>query len=163
MSHSSLSGMNTLLEHYERARDEALQRLQRADGALGGARLQAEQLQQYRSECEQRRADQFSVGGSVLQLQLHQQFAERLHGAVDQQGRQIERLQQDRERRQAELLACELKVAAVRKLLQRRGAALQQQAERRDQKQLDERSSRAAWQRLQAEHMAAGHSADEPI
>ncbi|MEX8517196.1 MAG: flagellar export protein FliJ [Leptothrix sp. (in: b-proteobacteria)] len=155
MTHSSLQSLGVLLEHAERERDQARVRLQRAELALNNAQTQAEQLQQYRTESDQRWNAQARQGISIALLQCHQQFSGRLHGAVGQQDQQLARLQADQQRRQAELLACELRVASVRKLLERRSGVLQQQAERSEQKQLDERSSRATWQR-QADLSAAG-------
>lgn len=146
MTHSSLQGLHTLLEHHERARDEAIQRLQRAEAALANARLQTEQLQQYRADCDRRWTEQFRQGAAITLLQCHHQFSGRLQEAVGQQDRQQERLQTERQRRQAELLACEMKVASVRKLMTRRADTLREQADRREQKQFDERAARMAWQ-----------------
>ena len=46
-----------------------------------------------------------------------------------------------------QLRRCEQRVAAVRKLIERRLAAQQRLAQRRDQKQTDEAAQRAAWAR----------------
>ena len=49
----------------------------------------------------------------------------------------------------------ELRVASVRKLIERRLAELRMAADRRDQKQTDEFASRAAWNRLNEQRQSA--------
>jgi flagellar protein FliJ len=144
MSHPSLRPLLLLLEHAESERDQVLARQRRADVAVVQAERQQEQLQAYRQESETRWTSQMRAGGmTVTMLQCYQGFAERLHGAVALQGQQIERLRGEQQRAQADTLAAELRVASVRKLLERRGQTLQQAADRREQKQMDEMAARA--------------------
>lgn len=150
MNHSSLRSLHLLLEHAERARDDALARLRRAEATLRQAETQAMNLQNYRAECDQRWTGQFRQGAAITLVQCYQQFSGRLEGAVGMQNQQTERLRQDLERRQAELQDCEMRVASVRKLVERRGQQLQLHASRQEQKQIDERASRMAWQQSQA-------------
>lgn len=148
MIHPTLQPLVVLLEHAERDRDEALSRQVRAEQALIAAQAQQTQLNDYRSEYESRWGAQFRKGVTMTLMQCYQDFVGRLHGAVDLQGQQVQRLTHAFERARHETLAAELRTASVKKLIERREVALLQRADRRDQKAQDELASRAAWQRL---------------
>ena len=145
----SLDPLMALLAQAERERDEALSGMQRANEAHQAALTQAEQLVAYRGEYEARFREQFSRKSSIDILQCYQGFSARLGQAIDQQQQVAShaalRLEQSREG----LRDQELRVASVRKLLERRLHELRQVADRRDQKQTDEFASRAAWSQLQ--------------
>ena len=145
----SLDPLMALLGQAERERDEALAGMQRANEAHLSAQSQADQLLAYRSEYEARFREQFSRKSTIDILQCYQGFNARLGQAIDQQQKIAAhaalRLEQSRE----DLRDQELRVASVRKLLERRLHELRQVAERRDQKQTDEFASRAAWSQLQ--------------
>jgi flagellar FliJ protein len=145
----SLDPLMALLGQAERERDEALAAMQRSNEAHLAAQAQADQLVAYRVEYEGRFREQFSRKSSIDILQCYQGFSARLGQAIDQQ-KQIAahaalRLEQSREAVRDQ----EMRVASVRKLLERRLHELRQVAERRDQKQTDEFASRAAWSQLQ--------------
>jgi len=145
----SLDPLMALLGQAERERDDALAGMQRANEAHLAAQSQADQLLAYRSEYEARFREQFSRKSTIDILQCYQGFNARLGQAIDQQQKIAAhaalRLEQSRE----DLRDQELRVASVRKLLERRLHELRQVAERRDQKQTDEFASRAAWSQLQ--------------
>jgi flagellar FliJ protein len=145
----SLDPLMALLGQAERERDDALAAMQRANETHVAALSQAEQLLAYRGEYEARFRDQFSRKSSIDILQCYQGFSARLGQAIDQQqqvaGHAALRLEQSREG----LRDQEMRVASVRKLLERRLHELRQVADRRDQKQTDEFASRAAWNQLQ--------------
>lgn len=151
MSHPSLQPLFVLLEQAERDRDEALSRQRRAQDQLEAARAQESSLREYRSDYQDRWGQQFRQGVAMTLVHCYHDFVGRLHGAVDHQEQQVERLSRDGERARAEVLAAELRVASVRKLIERREMTMVRSAERRDQKGQDEMASRAAWQRLHAE------------
>ncbi len=138
--------LHVLLEATERQRDQALARQNRARALLDAAVGQAEQLRDYKASCQDRWGQQFRTGASITLVQVYQDFADRLHGAVDLQGRQIERLRADVARCEAETLAAELRVASIDKLIARRRAEKLIKTERREQKQQDEYAGRMAWQ-----------------
>jgi flagellar FliJ protein len=138
--------LQVLLEATERQRDQALARQKRAITALDAALGQAEQLRDYRISCQDRWSEQFRLGAAITLVQVYHDFADRLHGAVDLQGRQVERLRADLARCEAETLAAELRVASIDKLIARRRAQKSLEAERREQKQQDEYAGRMAWQ-----------------
>lgn len=156
MNHPSLRPLLLLLEHAESERDQVLARQRRADAAVLQAQNQQTQLRAYRDETQARWTGQMrSTAVSVTMLQCYRDFDERLHGAVEMQGLQVERLRAEQQRAQADTLAAELRVASVRKLLERRSHALLQAADRREQKQMDEMAARAG----QTRH--AGHDHPE--
>ena len=141
----SLDPLMALLGQAERERDEALAGMQSANEAHLAAQSQADQLLAYRAEYEGRFREQFSRKSSIDILQCYQGFSARLGQAIDQQQKIADhaalRLEQSREG----LRDQEMRVASVRKLLERRVHELRQMAERRDQKQTDEFAARAAW------------------
>ena len=147
-SHPTVQPLNMLLEHTERERDQAMVRQQRAEVVLRGAENQTEQLVAYRGECERRWAERSRAGTTPTLMHCHQGFMGRLTAAVEMQGDVVRRARAEVERCREHLLAQELRVASVRKLIERREAALTQQADRTEQKLFDEIASRAAWNRL---------------
>lgn len=147
MTHSTLQPLQVLMEQAERDRDEALNAQRRVEATLSAAVDQQDQLCAYRSDYEQRWGAQLRGGVTMTLMQCYQDFRSRLVGAVDQQGQQVARLQTQLDAARTATLAAELRVAAVRKLIERREQALWQRSERREQKQQDEFASRAAWQR----------------
>jgi flagellar FliJ protein len=148
MQHPSVQPLNTLLEHAERERDDALAQQQRAEAAMRGAENQVHQLLAYRGECERRWTERSRAGTTPTLMHCHQTFIGRLQTAVDMQGEVVKRAQAEVQRCREHLLALELRVASVRKLIERREAALAQQAGRSEQKMFDEIATRAAWNRL---------------
>ncbi|MEO8154822.1 MAG: flagellar export protein FliJ [Rhizobacter sp.] len=145
----SLDPLMSLLSQAERERDTALTAMQRASETHLAALTQADQLIAYRSEYEARFREQFSRKSSIEILQCYQGFSARLGQAIDQQqqvtGHAALRLEQSR----GALRDQEMRVASVRKLLERRLHELRQVTDRRDQKQTDEFAARAAWNQLQ--------------
>lgn len=142
--------LHTLLEREEAERDEALKRLQHAEEAARRARAQAEMLHGYRDEYGQRWSAQFARGGSVTVMQCYQGFMQRLQQAIAQQQRDAEQAERRAEQCRAQLAAQQLRVASVRKLIERRQHELQRVAARREQKLGDEIAARtvrssAAW------------------
>ncbi len=142
---SNLSSLLVLREHEQRRRDEAQSRLRQAQARLEQAQRQAEQLGGYRGEYQQRWTAQFSSSGTdTALLHCYQSFGERLHQAVDQQQQVRAQAQAQYDRAREALLAQELRLAAVSKLIERRQAAARQIEEKREQKRNDEAASRSA-------------------
>ena len=149
MTHPTLQPLFVLLEQAERERDDIASEQARAEQALAAAQAQQAQLHGYRNDYQQRWQQQFAQGVAVALATCYHDFAGRLDGVVAMQSAQVDRaagvLEGLRERR----LAAEIRVASVRKLIERREALMRSQGERREQKGADELASRAAWQRLQ--------------
>lgn len=136
--------LRPILEHAERQRDQALMRQRQAEGQLGAASQQHEQLVAYHGEHRVRWAENFQTGVSVALLHCHQGFTERLHEAVDIQSGQVERARQAAERARAATVAAEVRVAAIKKLIERRLGEADQRLQRSEQRQSDELAARAA-------------------
>ncbi len=145
-----LQPLLALLSHAEGERDAALAHRQRMQEALDAARAQAQQLADYRRDYEQRWSERFAQPGQMDLLRCYHGFVTRLTQAIEHQARVAAQAQHQLERAQAALQQQELRVASVHKLIERRVQEAQRQGERREQHQLDELASRAAWNRLAA-------------
>ena len=137
----------TLLAHTERERNAAMADAKRVELEHRNAQRQAEQLQTYRRDYEQRWSSQFSRSGGIDIVQCYQGFVTRLGQAIDAQERATLQAAQRLEAAQAVWQEQEMRVASVRKLIERRGRELRGADERREQKQLDEHAARLLWGR----------------
>lgn len=144
MSTTNLQTLSILLERAEAERDQALAYLQEVRRAAEAARSQADQLGQYRSEYQQRWTQQFARGSSIDILGCYQNFGLRLDQAIDQQGLVANHQDARVERAQEMVRELEMRVASVRKLLERRRAEMSRSAQRQEQKATDEQAARAA-------------------
>jgi flagellar FliJ protein len=142
--------LDTLLEQATGARDSALDQHRRALSAADAARRQGEQLVDYRSEYVRRFRIQPGRAGRIELLQCYHGFMARLDDAVSQQAQIAAQAARRADDAKAALLAAELRVASVGKLIERRVAEAKARRERADQKASDEFASRAAWQRMAA-------------
>lgn len=142
-----LQPLMSLLQQTERERDEALQVHQRMEAALAAAQQQADQLLSYRRDYEQRWSAQFSKEGQMPLVHCYQNFNERLTQAVQYQHNAVQQAQAQAERSRLLWTEQEIRVASVRKLIERRLRELQQSSERRDQKATDEFAARSGWDR----------------
>ncbi len=145
-----LAPLQALLAQTERERDIALIDSQRASTLHAQAVQQHEQLLTYRSEYEQRWGQQFRTSATIDVLQCYQGFMDRLVIAVEQQQRAVSDAALTSERERQRLQQHEIRVASVRKLIERRVADMQRGVERREQKSTDEFAARAGWARAQA-------------
>ena len=148
-----MQSLHTLLEREEAERDSALAALNEARGEALAAQRQSEQLLAYRAEYEQRWSRQFAQHGAMEIVHCYHGFTQRLEQAIAQQQRVTQHAQGQLERTRNELQACELRVASVRKLIERRLAEMQRTAARREQKQTDEAAQRAGWAAAQRSPM----------
>ena len=139
----SIATLKTLLARAEAERDTAMTVLRQAEALADRARLQAEQLEAYRSEFDQRWTAHFRRSGTPGLLQCQQEFGQRLSFAIGQQRGEVDALGNRVGRARDVLLQREQRVAAVRKLIERREAELRRIADRREQRQTDEAAQRA--------------------
>lgn len=144
---SPLQPLMTLLGQVERERDDLALSCQRAAQAQQAAATQADQLLTYRREYEQRWATQFRTDGRMELVNCYRGFMERLTQAVDQQRAIASRAEAALEQARRALVEGEMRVASVRKLIERRMAEVRSTAQRREQKASDEFASRVAWSR----------------
>jgi flagellar FliJ protein len=146
MTPASLDSLLSLRAHAERERDTAQAALRAAEDAAARAEAQAGQLHDYRGQFRTRWMAQFQQAATSVLLQCHHGFTQRLDQAIDQQRLHCTQGQRRVAQAREQLLACEMRLAAIGKLIERRQQAVQQQAGRREQKQTDEAAQRAAWQ-----------------
>lgn len=153
---SALQPLLALLALAERERDASLANQQRAARAAEAASNQGQQLTGYRSDYEQRWTTQFRTSGAMPVVHCYQGFMNRLGQAVDHQDQVIQRATARLEEAERVLREHEMRVASVRKLIERRQHELRLGAERRDQKATDEFAARAAWNRDGGQGAGAG-------
>jgi flagellar FliJ protein len=140
----STQALAILLERAEAERDQALAQLQDLQRQAEAARSQAEQLDQYRGEYQQRWSRQFAQQTTIDIVGHYQNFGLRLDQAITQQSSVSRFAEQRVERARETLKELELRVASVRKLIERRSQELLRGRLRQEQKQTDEQAARAA-------------------
>lgn len=136
--------LNALLEQAEAERNQALSTFNLARARCDAARTQGAQLDAYRADYQQRWAAQFAQGAALEIVRCYQGFADRLQTAISQQAQAVTQAAAAMARAGDNLSAHELRVASVRKLIERREQALRQASERREQKIDDENATRMA-------------------
>jgi len=141
---NTLEPLLALLSQTERERDVAQAESRRCTQAHETAKAQAEQLVTYRRDYEQRYAEKFRQEGGMELLHVYRSFMDRLNLAVDQQQRVAQHTGLKAEQARAALVQQEVRVASVRKLIERRQHEMRLAVERREQKQTDEFAARAA-------------------
>jgi flagellar FliJ protein len=141
----ALQPLTALLAQTERERDDAWSAALRAADAHAKATSQAEQLVAYRREYEQRWSAQFRSEGRMELVHCYRNFMDRLNHAVEQQQRIVEHAAHHVEHTRAALAQHEMRVASVRKLIERRRHEQRVMADRAEQKQSDEFAARMAW------------------
>lgn len=144
MSSSNLQTLGILLERAEAERDEAMRQLQDVQARADAARAQHGQLTQYRGEYQQRWSQQFARQGTMDIVACYQNFSGKLDQAIDSQGNVSQHAAQRVERARESLREREMRVASIRKLLERRRLESSRASERYEQKVTDEQAARAA-------------------
>ena len=144
MTNNPLQTLLMLLEQLERERDHAQSSEQQARQALDAARAPGDQLAQYQNEYADRWRLQSQQGQTVGVVHCHQNFMQQLQRAVDFQQERIDGARRHADQARAALLALQLRVASVRKLIERRQHEAAQAAHRIEQKTTDEQAARSA-------------------
>lgn len=143
MPMNSIQLLLALLQRAEGDRDAAQAALRQAEALEAQAQLQARHLQDYRGEYDQRWVARFQQSGTPELLNCHRGFGQRLDQAIAVQSTNADQLGNRVKRGRDHLLAREQRVAAVRKLIERRSAELAKIAARRDQRNTDEAAQRS--------------------
>lgn len=144
----SIALLSSLLQRAEAERDTAVGVLRQAEAQQQQARQQAEQLRSFRQDYDQRWTLRFRQAGSRELLDCRHTFGERLGQAIDGQDTQVDHLGNRVNLARQALLAREQRVAAVRKLIERRQHELARLADRREQRASDETAQRQHQRRL---------------
>lgn len=137
-----LQPLHLLLEQAEAERNAALAALNRSRERCRLAEQQALQLDAYRCTYRERWSLQFAQGAALAIVHCHHAFADRLDTAIAQQAEASRLAEAGRQQATHVLETQELRVASVRKLIERRAQTLRHQHERRDQKASDEEAMR---------------------
>jgi len=136
--------LTTLLEQADADRSRALANFNLVRARCDAARAQASQLEAYRSEYRQRWSRQFAQGATLEIMRCYRDFDARLDSAITQQGQAVRLAQAAQARASDGLSACELRLASVRKLIERRDLAHRQAGDRHERKADDEHATRIA-------------------
>lgn len=145
----------SLLAHAERERNGALSDAKRLEFEHRAAQRQAEQLLAYRADYEQRWSLNFGDGSGIAIVHCYRGFMDRLDAAIQAQQRVVASAAQHLADAQAQWQRHEIRVASIRKLLERRGNEARGAEQRREQKQQDEHAMRTAWLRGAGAALAA--------
>ena len=152
---SQLNALVVAVEVASRKRDDARRVLQDALAAQQAARAQLAQLEDYAQETQARWGVRADTAMKPEVLYHHYQFMDRLgHAAGIQSGVVGDHAQRVDAARHA-LLEAELRLASLRKVVEKRRQELERAQMRRDQKQTDERAA------LQYRNAAQGSAARE--
>lgn len=143
-STSRIESLIALLQQAESARDAAIADHQRAQREASSAMGQHEQLVSYRRDYEARYSTQFASAGSMEMLRCYQSFMQRLTQAVDQQQRVAQHCGQRVVSALEALQQHEIRVASVRKLIERRADEHKRVLAQREQRAADEAAARNA-------------------
>jgi flagellar FliJ protein len=149
---SNMRPLIVLLEQVERERDLIVSQHQRAQAQLQGAQQQASQLATYRSDYAQRYSPQLQKASTPEMLRHYQTFMGRLQLAIDQQDRTVVQSKSNVNACSAAVMQQEMRVAAVRKLIERRSQELHLRTQRQEQKQSDEFAMLSALSKQRGQH-----------
>jgi flagellar protein FliJ len=136
--------LHTLLDQAEQQRNIALAAFNQSRARRDEARAQARDLETYRDDYSARWNGQFQRGAALEVLRSYHQFAARLELAISQQAHALTVCEQALARANDVLAAHELRVASVRKLIERRHHELRQGALQREQRASDEQALRVS-------------------
>ena len=151
---SAIQPLLLVLEAAEKARDEALSLLEGGQRQYDAARQQAQSLNDWRRDYQQRWQKQFQQSGGMEIMRCYQDFMHRLSDAQTEQDRRVEQARVQMERCRLDLIERERRVAAVSQLIDRRHAEQRRVEQRQDQKATDEIAARTT-------RLSAGFSSSE--
>lgn len=142
-----LQPLLALLAQTVRERDAALAAHAQAQAHLMSAQQQSQELTDYRKEYEQRWAQHFKQSSRIELVNCYQAFMQRLTLAMTHQEQAVARADQQVASARSALQACEMRVASVEKLIERRMNEQRLHAQQQEQKMTDEFAARLTWQR----------------
>ncbi len=143
MSKASLVPLQALLEREQEERDAAQARMLEQRSQADQARRQDNELQQYRKSYGERWTQQFRSSCTPQLLGCYSSFMQRLDQAIAQQRALVGHAEQREAAALEALRECELRLASVRKLIERKQQSLQRAEQRAEQRQSDEQAQRS--------------------
>ena len=138
---SSLNAFLVAVDLAERRRDAARQALQDVQRALHAAQAQLDQLQGYAAETQGRWGAKEGAAVQPEVMYHHYHFMGRLDHAIGLQTRVVGGQDERVANAARALMDAELRLASLRKVLERRRREQALREQRRDQKQTDERAA----------------------
>lgn len=138
---SSLNAFQVAVELAERRRDAARQALKAMQDAHQAAQAQLDQLAGYAAETQGRWGMRAGAAVQPEVMHHHYHFMGRLDHAIGLQTGVVRGQDVRVDKARQALLEAELRLASLRKVLERRRAELALQQQRREQKQTDERAA----------------------
>ena len=142
---SQTTALEVLLEREEADRDAIALRVRHAQSHLDRLQAQMSQFTQHRADYMARWQQQFHQAGGIEILQCYRSFMQRLDQAMAQLTQQRQQAELNLAHQRQQLVQAETRVAAIKKLVERRLQTQQLAQTRREQKQADEVAQRAAW------------------
>ena len=138
---SALNALMVAIELATRKRDEARQLLRQRQQSLAAAQEQMQQLQSYQAEMQQRWGAHEGAQLKPEVMYHHYQFMGRLDHAIGLQTGVVSGQDVRVDKARQALLEAELRLASLRKVVEKRQQDHERQQMRREQKQTDERAS----------------------
>ena len=138
---SSLNALNVAIEAAERKRDAARTTMQERQRAQQAAQAQMDQLQGYVLEMQTRWGAQEGLAVQPEVMHHQYQFMDKLQHAIGLQTRVIADQNIRQETARQALLAAELRVTSLQKVVQTRKRDMALSQMRREQKETDERAA----------------------
>jgi flagellar FliJ protein len=137
--------LQMLLEREEAQRDAAALAVRQSQEHVQRLQSQTQQFMQHRADYITRWQQQFHQAGGIEIVHCYNSFMHRLDQAMTQLGLQQRQAEINLQRQRHRLVETETRVAAIRKLIDRRLETHDRTQQRREQKQADESAQRAAW------------------
>jgi flagellar FliJ protein len=137
-----LQTLALLLEKVQGQRDQVQVALRNAGLAAEAAQVQLDSLLKYRTEYHVRWQAEFGRGARMEIVRCYHAFIARLDQAIQQQQGAVRMARAGVDNARKRLVECEVRVATVDKLMQRRRELLARAADRREVKDLDEMAQR---------------------
>ena len=134
--------LHTLLDQAEQQRNIALAAFNQSRARRDEARTQARDLETYRDDYSARWTGQLQRGATLEVMRSYHQFAARLELAISHQAHALAVCEQALAHANDTLAAHELRVASVRKLIERRRHEQRQGIEQSEQRATDEQALR---------------------
>jgi flagellar FliJ protein len=134
------------LQPVQHLADENERRLARSladhERRLGEAEAKCRELERYRTEYEQRFSERAALGIGATDLRDYQAFLARLSEAIRQQRQVVERARSERDLERTRWQAAAVRAKAIDHVIERWRQEEHVRAERREQRESDERAQR---------------------
>lgn len=135
---SSLNGLQVAIDLATRQRDDAGQALAQVVRRFEQACLQRDQLRSYAADTASRWSVAAQANAQPQIVSHYYQFMERLEQTIEMQQGALDAVQRQREAARQVLLEAEVRMAGLKRLLDKRRAEMARLQQQREQRQSDE-------------------------